>query len=201
MVPTRQEFGCGPTSDKRLEAACQSQGGRNAGVARPHVDGEGATRRLTTVPPSHDHRVEYMATEARQDRRRRKPARIDLSRPAERVRLATQLHEMACRIEAISKLLRPRMTGHQPPSSPNPTHPLTDTEQYILDDLGSATMRGTELAAAGSYTYDAHFRTILANLCKRNIIGKGPHGYYRLPPRHDSARQHMGIPDRQVGSG
>lgn len=57
---------------------------------------------------------------------------------------------------------------------------LTDTEQNILEALGNDTLRGTELFKRAGYDNSSHYRTILSNLVKREILGRNQDGYYRL---------------------
>ena len=57
---------------------------------------------------------------------------------------------------------------------------LTDTESFILEALGSDTLRGPELLKKAGYDNSSHYRTILSNLVKRKILGRNSKGYYAL---------------------
>ncbi len=55
---------------------------------------------------------------------------------------------------------------------------LTDTENNILEALGKDTLRGPELLKKTGYDYSSHYRSILSNLVKRQILGRNSNGYY-----------------------
>jgi hypothetical protein len=56
---------------------------------------------------------------------------------------------------------------------------LTDTEENILEALGSDTLRGAELLKRAGYDNSSHYRQILSNLRKRGIIDRDIKGYSR----------------------
>ena len=56
---------------------------------------------------------------------------------------------------------------------------LTDSEQNLLEALGGKTLRGPELLREAGYDNSSHYRTILSNLVKRNILRKKQNGYCR----------------------
>jgi len=58
---------------------------------------------------------------------------------------------------------------------------LTDTEENILEALGSDKLRGTELLKRAGYDNSSHYRQILSNLRKRKIIDRDIKGYFRHP--------------------
>ena len=55
---------------------------------------------------------------------------------------------------------------------------LTDTEENILEALGSDTLRAPVLLKRAGYDNSSHYRQILSNLIKRKILGRNEHGYY-----------------------
>jgi hypothetical protein len=55
---------------------------------------------------------------------------------------------------------------------------LTDTEGYILEALGSDALHASELLKKAGYDNSSHYRNILSNLVKREILGKNENGYY-----------------------
>lgn len=57
---------------------------------------------------------------------------------------------------------------------------LTDTESNILEALADNVMTGPKLLKKAGYDYSSHYRGILSNLCKRNIIEKTGRGYKRV---------------------
>lgn len=59
---------------------------------------------------------------------------------------------------------------------------LTDTENNILEALGSETLVGRVLLKKAGYDAScSHYRQILSNLKKRNILGHDGRGYYKIP--------------------
>jgi len=58
--------------------------------------------------------------------------------------------------------------------------PLTDTEKNILEALGHKTMKGAELLKKAGYENNSHFRQILSNLKKRDILSHSSKGYSSL---------------------
>jgi hypothetical protein len=74
-----------------------------------------------------------------------------------------------------------------------PEPELTDTEGIILEALGTCVLKGAELLKLGGYDYSSHYRQILSNLTKRQILGRSIRGYYN--PREvqeDPTRQKDG---------
>jgi hypothetical protein len=57
---------------------------------------------------------------------------------------------------------------------------LTDTESIIIEALGPNVLRGPELLKEAGYDNSSHYRSILSNLVKRNVIGRNSGGYYAL---------------------
>jgi hypothetical protein len=57
---------------------------------------------------------------------------------------------------------------------------LTDTESFILEALGSDTLKGPELLKKAGYDNSSHYRSILSNLVKRKILDRNSKGYYAL---------------------
>jgi len=57
---------------------------------------------------------------------------------------------------------------------------LTDTESNILEALANKAMKGPELLKQAGYENSSHYRQILSNLVKREILGRGPKGYYAI---------------------
>ncbi|MHC4478879.1 MAG: hypothetical protein ACYTEL_24890 [Planctomycetota bacterium] len=55
---------------------------------------------------------------------------------------------------------------------------LTDTESNILEALGGDALHGPELLSEAGYGNSSHYRAILSNLVKREILGKNERGYY-----------------------
>ncbi len=47
---------------------------------------------------------------------------------------------------------------------------LTDTERNIIQSLGESILKGQELLKKAGYDYSSHYKTILSNLCKREIL-------------------------------
>ncbi len=60
---------------------------------------------------------------------------------------------------------------------------LTDTEKNILEALGSDTLHGPELYKKAGYDNSSHYRGIVSNLVKREILGKNELGYYAKNPQ------------------
>jgi hypothetical protein len=63
--------------------------------------------------------------------------------------------------------------------SPEDDLVLNETEKNILEALGDKTLKGEELAPLAGYSYDGHFKGVLAGLVKRRILGNKHPGYYR----------------------
>ena len=59
---------------------------------------------------------------------------------------------------------------------------LTDTESNILEALSSDTLTGPKLFKKAGYDNSSHYRQILSNLVKRQILGRNSKGYYALKP-------------------
>jgi hypothetical protein len=55
---------------------------------------------------------------------------------------------------------------------------LTDTESCILESLGQDSLNGRELLKKTGYDNSSHYRQILSNLVKRNVLGKNVKGYF-----------------------
>lgn len=56
---------------------------------------------------------------------------------------------------------------------------LTDTESNILEALGNDTLRGSALLKKAGYDNSSHYRGVLSNLVKRDILGRNDRGYFR----------------------
>jgi hypothetical protein len=56
---------------------------------------------------------------------------------------------------------------------------FTDTEENILEALGSNTLHGPDLLKRAGYDNSSHYRSILSNLVKRKILDRNSQGYYR----------------------
>jgi hypothetical protein len=55
---------------------------------------------------------------------------------------------------------------------------LSDTEQNILEALGTQTMTGEVLAKRAGYPYNSNFKNTLSSLRKRGILGNKSPGYF-----------------------
>jgi hypothetical protein len=55
---------------------------------------------------------------------------------------------------------------------------LSDTEQNILEALGTETMTGEVLAKRAGYPYNSNFKNTLSSLRKRGILGNKSPGYF-----------------------
>lgn len=55
---------------------------------------------------------------------------------------------------------------------------FTDTEQNILQALGSDTLTGSELAKRAGYPLNSNFKATLSSLRKRGVLGNASPGYY-----------------------
>jgi hypothetical protein len=75
--------------------------------------------------------------------------------------------------------------ARQAPKPPSNTRPeLNDTElngaeQCILEALGDKRLTGQTIAELAGYPFNSNFRTTLAGLRKRGIIGNKGRGYFR----------------------
>ena len=56
---------------------------------------------------------------------------------------------------------------------------FTDTEENILKALGDEHMTGPALLKKAGYDYSSHYRAILSQLVKRDILGNDHSGYFR----------------------
>ncbi len=65
-----------------------------------------------------------------------------------------------------------------PWANKNEAH-FTDTESNILEALGVGHMTGPVLLKKAGYDYSSHYRGILSNLVKRDILGNDNTGYFR----------------------
>ncbi|MHC4498367.1 MAG: hypothetical protein ACYS21_04540 [Planctomycetota bacterium] len=66
---------------------------------------------------------------------------------------------------------------------------LTDTESNIVEALGTDTLHAPELLKIAGYDNSSHYRSILSNLVKREILGKNDKGYYAKNPGSPSRCQ------------
>lgn len=80
------------------------------------------------------------------------------------------------RLQVIEAVLRQVLTG--PGSNPDD---LTDTEEFILEALGTKTMKAAAIATAAQLTHNSNLKTALSHLVKRRILFKGRDGYFRKP--------------------
>lgn len=86
------------------------------------------------------------------------------------------LADIVQRLQAIEGVLRQVLTG--PGSKPDD---LTDTEEFILEALGTKTMKAAAIATAAQLTHNSNLKTALSHLVKRRILFKGRDGYFRNP--------------------
>lgn len=61
---------------------------------------------------------------------------------------------------------------------------LNDAEQYIIEALGTKTLIGEELAREAGYPYNSNFKSTLARLRKRAILGNKAPCYFLEPKYH-----------------
>lgn len=127
-----------------------------------------------------------MGTRPGQHEDRLKAGGFDLLLPADVVRLTSLLREVVRACEAALVSLDSTRPMQEPDSIAGLRHPLTDTEANILEALGTEALRGEKLGRRTGYPYNSNFRNVLSNLVKRDLLGKGPKGYYRLPVCHDT---------------
>ena len=72
-------------------------------------------------------------------------------------------------------------TGHDTPTLNDSVHNLNDVEQDIVEALGEETSTGEKLAKEAGRPYNFKFRSSLAGLRKRGILGNKKPGYFLEP--------------------
>lgn len=83
------------------------------------------------------------------------------------------LADILKRLQAIEAALDQRIAGKR--SDPKD---LTDTEEFILEALGTKTMKAASIAKVAKLKHNSHMKTTLSNLVKRGVLEKGPNGYF-----------------------
>lgn len=74
---------------------------------------------------------------------------------------------------------------------------LTDTEDNILEALGENILTGEKLSIKAGYPYNSNFKSTLASLRKRGILGNNAPGYFVQPKYRHPLKSDKGQDERQ----
>jgi len=91
---------------------------------------------------------------------------------------------LAEKLKHVAELAKTLKIAGQESESIVTQQELTDTEQNIIEALGTKTLIGEELAKKAGYPYNSNFRSTLSSLRKRGILGNKSPGYFVEPNYH-----------------